>query len=160
MLNHDAVQLLKTQDLGYLRTLIQRTRKQIARLKQAIDQSSMTTTANYLKRAKKTVFVSTMESQQYQNVCRAYPPESEGHKDGSEASSRSKDPSVPDGSVHPRKHRTDHDRQEAKLIALQRREADLRQAEHELENQRAMIQNTAGSVNGSGMKFKIRARKR
>ena len=154
------MQLLKTQDLGYLRTLIQRTRKQIARLKQEIDQSSTATTADYPKRVEKTVFVSTMESQQYQNICRGSLQDPDRHKDGHEASSRSKDRSVQHGSVYPQKYKIEHDRQEAKLIAFQRREADLRQAENELEDQRAMITNTAGSVNRSGVKFKIRARKR
>lgn len=155
VLSDDTVQLLKTQDLGYLRTMIQRTRKQIARLKEEILLSSISEPLDDLPTVNKSLFVPDKISQQEIVASSAFTHSPDYRSDASLQEGK-----LPVHTFSPHQQKKIKDRWEAKVAALQKREKELRVAESDLENQRAMMNNTVGGANSKGVQFKIRSRKK
>jgi Utp11 protein len=132
-LSHDVVLLLKTQDAGYLRTVLQQTRLERRRLENAVKLTSGLQGASIEPSRK--VFVDSAEEQL------AYAAQgADVGLDGSEDASAAE--------------------QEKRLEALITREKELVLAERELELQRGKMSNSVGGVNKKGVKFKARERKR
>jgi U3 small nucleolar RNA-associated protein 11 len=130
-LSHDVVMLLKTQDVGYLRTVLQKTRIERRNAEHA---TTLTETVQKTSQPRK-IFVDSIEQQaEY------------GEQDGAEEDAEDSDDDdkpVPE-----------------KLRALKKRERELGTALHELEMQRARMSNSIGGTNKDGVKFKVRGRKR
>jgi hypothetical protein len=132
-LSHDVVLLLKTQDAGYLRTVLQQTRLERRRLENAVKLTAGLQGASVEPSRK--VFVDSAEEQ----LAHAAQGADVG-LDGSEDASAAE--------------------QEKRLEALITREKELVLAERELELQRGKMSNSVGGVNKKGVKFKARERKR
>lgn len=159
-LSQEAVQLLKTQDAGYLRTMAAKARKDIEKLEQSMvleeNDEVMGETSILLPggrgSANKTVFVDDEDSQEAAVLGRTLD-QSDG-EDDEEA----------DTDVARSKLRRLRSRQQAwredKLEALRKRERDLTAAETALDMERARLSNSVGGVNKNGVKFKPRERKR
>ena len=58
-----------------------------------------------------------------------------------------------------KKHKKERDARKIKLATLKARERDLRDAENELEVQRAKMSNSIGGITKGGVKWKVRERK-
>jgi U3 small nucleolar RNA-associated protein 11 len=132
-LSHDVVMLLKTQDVGYIRTVLQKTKIERRKAESAaILKDTVETTAKPRK-----IFVDSIEQQaDYVNQDAA---EAEDDSDNSDS----------DGKPVPEP-----------LRALKKRERELTTALHELEIQRAKMSHSIGGINKDGVKYKVRARKR
>ena len=184
VLSHDAVKLLKTQDSGYLQIMIQKTRKARERLegefvlKQGGEREGVEVDLFGGKsgKGKKIVFVAD-ESEQRRRV---------EDKNGGRTLEKEEgvgDEEMEAGGIFPtapksrkaiekeeklrkeavllrKKHRKEQNARRTKLEALKVREKDLRDAENELELQRAKMSNTVGGVNRNGVKWKQRERKK
>lgn len=159
-MSHEAVQLLKTQDAGYLRTMAAKARKDIARLEQSMvleDDGEVGGETSILlpgmrAAANKTVFVDDLEGQDAAVLGRTVLP-TDVSDDEVEETDKAKS-----------KLRRLRSRQQAwrqdKLEALKKREQDLAAAEAALDMERARMANNVGGVNKNGIKFKRRERKR
>jgi U3 small nucleolar RNA-associated protein 11 len=133
-LSHDVVLLLKTQDAGYLRTMLQQTRLERRKLEKAVTLTAGLHGSS-VEDARK-VFVDSAEEL-------AYATDVEDSGGGSEEG-----PAL--SAAEPEK----------RLKALITREKELMLAEQELERQRGKMSNSIGGVNKNGVKFKVRERKR
>lgn len=168
-LSHNVVKLLKTQDAGYIRTTLQKTRKERERLEQEIqiaDGKIKTLKEGNGKGGKLTMFVESREEQ------RAFvPPEmdedddSDAWSDEDEAEAKTaKSSTAPQETkeeiVLRRKRARAQAARRTLLATIKEREHDLTIADNELETQRAKMNNAIGGINKEGVKFKIRARKR
>lgn len=189
-LSSDTVKLLKTQDAGYLRTVLQKTRKERERLEMEIqideEEGLRALKSEEGKKGKHTVFVDSRDEQ------RAFDPEEwfgtdEGGLDKAYNRLRRKSDATADAQMETtadkqplksqrqldaerqafkdarREHQKTIHSQEVKrnlLAAIKQREHDLVAAEEELELQRTKMSNTVGGINKNGVKFKIRERKR
>jgi len=137
-LSHDVVLLLKTQDAGYLRTMLQQTRLERRRLERALQLTAgLQGSSDGLDEnpPSRTVFVDSAEEQ---------------------LAHATQGVDADDAGVEPALSAPAHER----LDALRAREKELVQAERELELQRAKMSNSIGGVSKSGVKFKLRERKR
>ena len=175
-LRHEAVKLLKTQDSGYLRTMIQENNRQIERREEiyslgekekGLEATDQVIVQDY---GQKVVYVEDLQSQR--DISNN---SSTAHFKGSnleleepqdllqphqsrrrlEKDIRRRKEEVQRRIMSKKEQRSQH----MKLIALRRRGKELRDAEIELEAQRAKIRNVVGGVNKAGTKFKIRERK-
>jgi U3 small nucleolar RNA-associated protein 11 len=175
-LSHEVVMLLKTQDAGYLRTALQKTRLERQKFESSIllEETSEESRVNLLGREyqlpSKKVFV---DSQEEQNTYAKSIKKPSTEMEDKESLER-------DGIEHPFDEEqledevieaedkqgsisnpaNDREAQKRMLQALKRREEALIVATRELELQRAKMSNTVGGVNKNGVKFKIRERKR
>lgn len=185
-LSNEAVKLLKTQDSGYLQTIIQRTRRAIAKLEQEIvlkkDRSVDTLGGRENGRTNKRVlFAEDKEEQErYQdrrpNISGAT---SELRPRLAADGSIDEDGSEPEPAVTKscrvmekeasarraeqllrKKHKKEQDGRRLKLAALTTRLKDLRDAETELESQRAKMANSIGGVTKNGVKWRPRERRK
>ncbi|KAF2665023.1 U3 small nucleolar RNA-associated protein 11 [Microthyrium microscopicum] len=152
-LSHEVVQLLKTQDAGYLRTVLQRTRLERARIEGALRVGDDGVEAlGFDGNAKKVVFVETVEDRDAYKV-----EEEESEDDESEDIWLSEE----DDDVPSKTPESKARKQELRTLeALKKREEELITASRELELQRAKMSNSIGGVNKKGVKFKVRERKR
>lgn len=183
-LSMDVVKLLKTQDAGYIRTMLQMVRKEREELEERVVLEDKEVRAlkdgDEEKRRNHTAFVDDKEQQKKFK-------EDDWFGKGGELPGRKK------GVVQVQSEDEDEDaqtkklskkQQEAKLLAekeqrnmarrrertqeriavhleaVKARERDLMAAEEELEKQRAKMNNTVGGINKHGVKFKVRERKR
>jgi U3 small nucleolar RNA-associated protein 11 len=181
-LSHDVVQLLKTQDAGYLRTMLQRTKREIEKLQGAL---MLDGTVDDLKvgvvgrkgDGRKTVFVDGVAEQRaYKKKDeRVVAPESEDEdelsdeegEDGKKVASKTaredewgNEESEPEDDGSEVKMTKERRHQVSMLKALKTREKELLTASQELDLQRARMSNSIGGVNKNGVKFKVRERKR
>jgi len=141
-LSHDVVLLLKTQDAGYLRTMLQQTRLERRKLENAVKLTAgLQGSVKGSDQPSRKVFVDSAEEQL------AYVTQVVDGLGGSE----DEDPAL---SAAEQEKRLD------RLKALMTREKELMLAEHELELQRGKMSNSIGGVNKNGVKFKVRERKR
>lgn len=190
VLSHDAVKLLKTQDAGYLRTVLQKTRKERERLEMEI-QIDERDGLRVLKSeegttGKHTVFVNSKDEQRTFDPEEWFGTDEAGLEKAYNRSRRTSEAAPADeikmmeGQSSPKSQKQlDAERQALKdtrrelqktihsqevkrnlLAAVKQRERDLVVAEEELELQRAKIAHSVGGVNKNGVKFKIRERKR
>jgi U3 small nucleolar RNA-associated protein 11 len=189
-LSMEVVKLLKTQDAGYIRTMLQMARKEREELEQKLvmeEQGEVRAVRDGAKarRGKHRVFVNNEEEQEdfdpdsWFGQGKALP-----ERTGSPHADELEDDDSEDEQVRvqhktmskkqieaeetarkeARKFRKDRERAQerttSKLRALKKRESELVAAEEELELQRAKMNNTVGGVNKNGVKFKVRERKR
>ena len=177
VLSHDAVKLLKTQDSGYLRAMMQKSLKQIERLQEQFvlkpGVESMEALALEMKTAdgKKIIYAAdsgsqrawadlmqpdqtnaTIEDMDEDELC----PQ---HSKSGRVQRREKQ-ALQDRNDQERRNEKEQSARKAKLLALRTRVKELEDAETELENQRARLNNAIGGVNKAGVKFKIRERKK
>jgi len=188
-LSTEVVKLLKTQDAGYIRTMLQIARKERESLEQKLvlekeGEARALKDGDAVKKRKHRVFVENEEEQE------KFDPEAWFGK-GDKMPKREKnevledeweneddEDSVPRNHIlskrqiekdalakaEARKFRKDRERAQSrtasKLYAARQREKALITAENELDMQRAKMNHTVGGVNKNGVKFKIRERKR
>lgn len=159
-LSHAAVTLLKTQDAGYLRTMLQQTRKERDRLEQEVvlgaqqlqdPGSSRAMEVSERRKGTKIKYVDSPDSY--------LPPSMEegAPKEGTESIDQESLRELRAARTKKRKARA---ARVSKLIALREREAALAEAEQELNLQRAKMSNNIGGVNKNGVKWKVKGRKR
>lgn len=181
-LNHEVVQLLKTQDIGYVRTMLQRTRKEREKLEQEIqlanegkfvalksgkddedDEDAWLKDEVDQVDAHKITFVGSKEEQRHMledpeeedMEAKAVPQKKLSKRQAEEQ----RQAEIAAGRA--RKKRAQQQEQRRELLdAVRKRENDLRVAEQELDLQRAKMNNSVGGVNKDGLAFKIRQRKR
>lgn len=185
-LSEDVVKLLKTQDAGYIRTMLSKVRKERAKVEEGfmLDDEEGEIEALKSKRTgkgKHTVFVGDKEEQKTFDAEEWFGVEDEmdlektwnrprkqtkkqaGGEDLDEVEGQQEN----DNKLDEREQRAWEKRREKaqqaqrlKVEALKRKEKDLMAAEKELEEQRARMSHNAGGVNKNGVKFKVRERKR
>ena len=185
-LSVDTVKLLKTQDVGYLRTMAQKTRKARGKLEQQVRLGKegkenivkLTNDAYNLSSPEHLIYVGSTEEQKRlfsdrkSSYTRTAKEDFELDVDD-EANSVAK-PSAPTSKkaieaqtellkvqLKLQKQRRKHqDTYKSQLDALKKRERDLMAAEHGLELQRAKMSGSIGGVTKAGIKWKVRQRKR
>jgi U3 small nucleolar RNA-associated protein 11 len=130
-LSHDVVMLLKTQDAGYLRTVLQKTKLERQKAENAF---ALTNTVESTAKPRK-IFVDSIEEQAQ------FVDEDDAQDEWDDSES------------------DDKPRPET-LRALKKREQELATALLELDLQKARMSNSIGGVNKNGVKYKVRSRKR
>jgi len=190
VLSQDAVKLLKTQDSGYLRTMLSKTRRAIQKLEQEFvlregRGAEVLGGSVDPDEALHVVFVDSREEQ------KAYPPgapaaspsnherlahtshqyvsdDSEGDLVNdlvqkvrkSRRAARREEEASKQDKLLRKQHQKEQNARGAKLAALNIRKKDLLDAENELELQRAKMSNSIGGVTKAGVKWRPRERKR
>jgi U3 small nucleolar RNA-associated protein 11 len=165
-LDHETVQLLKTQDEGYLRTILSRTRKEVERavgsLKVRKDGDQIDILGDDGARGRKTVFVTSLSEQD--GYKKDEPEDGEDEEEDLEdldADEDDQDNIKPVKATNTQPSRTKaREKEQRKLEALKRRQQQLIIAQRELDLQRAKMSNSIGGINKNGVKFKVRERKR
>lgn len=187
-LSNDVVKLLKTQDAGYIRIMLQKVRKERQKAEEGFvlddEEGEIEALKGRAGKGKHTVFVEDKEDQMSFQPEEWFGVEDEDQlakpwsRPIKKSKSQDEDEEMADGG-RPRKITPKDDvdaareerrarkmREHAqesrrlKIEALKDRERELMQAEQELEKQRAKMSNTVGGVNKNGVKFKVRERKR
>jgi hypothetical protein len=185
-LSTDVVKLLKTQDAGYIRTLLQMVRKDREELEQRLIMEEGEVRAlrdgERDNGGKHKVYVDNVDEQ------KEFDPDSwfgrgedipgpangidyeDKEESEDEMQTQRKTPSkkeIEAKELAQRQQRTfergrlqTQSRLASRLEAIKKREKELMAAEDELEAQRAKMNNTVGGVNKHGVKFKLRERKR
>ena len=153
-LSMDVAKLLKTQDAGYLQTILQQTRRDKERTEQELILvgSGVGAAKSGPAMGKKKVFDDDGEVLA-QIPTREMPDDSDDEMSNNEGLSREEIQAR-------RRNRRLQDALESRLEALTARETDLNSALNQLEQQRAKMNNTIGGTNKDGVKFKVRERKR
>ena len=183
-LSVDTVKLLKTQDVEYLRTMAQKTRKAREKLEQQVilqkdGKESVVKFSNggYDSGNQHLVFVESTKEQKNFDLRRRtsatqttekleLDSDEEADRVTKSSTSTSKNTILAQAEVLKaqmklRKQRRKHqDTHKSQLDALKKRERDLMAAEHELELQRAKMSGSIGGVTKAGVKWKVRERKR
>ncbi|KAF2100975.1 U3 small nucleolar RNA-associated protein 11 [Rhizodiscina lignyota] len=187
-LSQEAVKLMKTQDAGYLRTMLQATKKERERLESEIQllENEEDGAINALKgggQGKHTVFVDDVEAQREFDAEEFFDTDAKGLSMSFNRPKHHVDHAVEATSEivpRPRSKKAIQAEQEAEkegkrqakrrlkgqegrlgyLEKIKAQERDLEAAERELEVQRAKMNNSVGGVNKNGVKFRIRERKR
>ncbi|KXT08266.1 hypothetical protein AC579_7572 [Pseudocercospora musae] len=166
-LDVDAVKLMKTQDLGYLRTQLQRVRNEKRRLEREVVVAEVGVHVEGSGNGKRKIFVEDREE--------GVPalPEPLGRGDGDmdvdldglddlsgEGSGDEDEDLTPEERALRQRKRHALEVRQRKLDALGEQEEKLNAALQAVEHQRAKMNGTIGGVNKNGQKFKIRQRKR
>ena len=185
MLSHDAVKLLKTQDSGYLQTMIQKTRKAREKLEGEFvlthgrqeGSAEVDVLGGKSGKGEKVVFVENEGEQRglYDGNADGGPTSLGDEEKEKESISGDELLSIvpksrkliqreealrKEAALLRKQHRKEQNARRSKLEALKVREKDLRDAENELELQRAKMSNTIGGSNKNGVKWKPRERKK
>lgn len=160
-LSVDAVRLFKTQDLGYVRTMRNKTAKEVAALEARV--------AGIKGEGRKVVYVDSKDEQ----LDRAADLELDMEEDGEMEHEEESDSEDEDEVMIPKEETREQiqlrrlrtreaEKLEGRLLAAKERLKSLTQAEEALDLQRAKMakSSTVGGVNKNGVKFKIRERKR
>ena len=190
MLSQEAVKLLKTQDSGYLRTMLQKTRRALEKREQEFilregQGAELLGSSSNTGQGQHVVFVGSREEQKQRlrgkgiansNDAEQGPKDHSGidglDRAGESFASSTLRKSKPRRALEReelakkeeiilrKKHKKEQEARRSKLAALKTREKDLIDAENELELQRAKMSNSVGGVTKAGLKWKIRERKR
>lgn len=190
VLSQEAVKLLKTQDSGYLRTMLQKTRRALEKREQEFilhegQGAEVLGSSSASGQGQHVVFVGSREEQKQRL-------RGQRSANSNDADQGPKDPSKIDGlngaeesfgsstlrksksrralereelakkeeNILRKKHKKEQEARRSKLAALKSREKDLIDAENELELQRAKMSNSVGGVTKAGLKWKVRERKK
>ncbi|RMD43783.1 hypothetical protein DV735_g1383, partial [Chaetothyriales sp. CBS 134920] len=149
-LSHDAVKLLKTQDQGYLRVVMARTRKEIGRVKEQLAGVEGNNVGDPDRNDEAhTVVEDEILDEEAQSAAEA---KSAKALDKSTAAARLR--------AERKKRKRLQEARAAKLELLKRRQKEIMAAADQLELQRAKMAKTVGGINKNGVKFKIRERKK
>lgn len=179
-LSMDVVHLMKTQDVAYLRTVLQSTRKEIERLEQEVVAADAGVNVNAVGGKKKLKFDDEGAEISVEDDSDGMEDFSDfGDLDGldglddldgmdadmsdapeekKEAKPLTKEEKAQRSAAKRKKHIMETRRN--KLDGLQDRAEDLTTALRELEDQRVQMNGKAGGVNKNGTKFKVRQRVR
>lgn len=143
VLDQDAVRLFKTQDLGYVRTMRNKTTKEVEALRRRV--------VGIEAEGRKVVYVDGEEEQEERMEVDEDREIEEEEKDEGEQKKRMR-----------RVREKEADKLEGMLEAAEKRLEALTQAEEALDLQRKKMAKSmsVGGVNKAGVKFKIRERKR
>ena len=190
MLSQEAVKLLKTQDSGYLRTMLQKTRRALEKREQEFilregQGAEVLGSSSNSGQGQHVVFVGSREEQKQrlrgQGVANPndadQSPKDHSEIDGPDQTEISFENSTPrksksrralereelakkEEAVLRKKHKKEQEARRTKLAALKAREKDLMDAENELELQRAKMSNSVGGVTKAGLRWKVRERKK
>jgi hypothetical protein len=190
VLSTDVVKLLKTQDAGYIRTMLQMVRKERQELEQKLvleeGEVRAVRDGDRTKQGKHRVFVDDEEEQLAFDADtwfgrgeelpdRRNPVENlqlDDHEEDEEEVGIARPKALSKKQIEAEvvakreKRAFNKTRDQAqsrtayKLQVVKKREKELAAAEDELETQRAKMNNTIGGVNKNGVKFKVRERKR
>ena len=190
MLSQEAVKLLKTQDSGYLRTMLQKTRRALEKREQEFilregQGAEALGGSNNLGQGQHVVFVGSREEQKQRLMEKGIANTNDAEqgledRPGIDGLDRAEESCVSstlrksksrramereelakkEENLLRKKHKKEQEARRAKLAALQAREKDLMDAENELELQRAKMSNSVGGVTKAGLKWKIRERKK
>lgn len=161
-LSMDVVKLLKTQDEGYLQTILQQTRKERERTEKDVilAETDMDSTSLATISGKRKVFGDDGE---IVNQSLAMEEEYDSFDDEpvDEPADKPEEKGLSKEQIRQRRQkRRTRETLQTRLEALTSREKDLATALDRLHEQRAKMHNTIGGVNKDGVKFKIRERKR
>lgn len=167
VLSVDVVKLMKTQDQGYLQTMLQRTKNEIERIQQEVTmgQKGVKMTTDNSSRI---VFdddgeVSTQQNSKPHEVVDFDDMDladmDEDFDDEQDSLSEDED-LTPEQRVAKEKQRHVLDVKRRKLAALREQEEQLATALDQVDEQRARMNGTIGGTNKNGTKFKVRERKR
>lgn len=184
-LSADVVKLLKTQDAGYIRTMLSKVRKERAKAEEGFMLDDEEGDIEALKsrrtgKGKHTAFVGDKEEQKSfdpeewfgvedemdlektWNRPRKQTKKQAGSENLDEVEGQQDDKKLDEREQRAFEKRREkaQQAQRLKVEALKRKEKDLMAAEKELEEQRARMNHNAGGVNKNGVKFKVRERKR
>jgi len=157
-LSHDVVLLLKTQDAGYLRTILQQTRLERRNLEKALKltaglRGQSVERLSSERQPSRKVYVDSAEEQLTYATQTAKVEVLRGLADGVQDDDKGH-------SLEPDASAAEQERRLERLKALITREEELILAERELELQRGKMSNNLGGVNKNGVKYKVRERKR
>ena len=174
-LSHDAVKLLKTQDAAYVREALQRTGRAIDKLEQEFLLKGQGTDAKLLgdKNAgqlsqEHVLFTEDLDEQHEmraaaQNKDQALSPASDNEDSSPRKSQRQlqkEESAATELKILQKKHRKEQNARRTRLEALKIRHKDLRDAEVEMDLQRARMNHAVGGVNREGKTWRVRERKR
>lgn len=159
-LSVDAVKLLKTQDAGYLQTILQQTKREREKVQKDLILAG--TGVDNSKTSKKTTF--DENGMQVEEEAEDMAMDDFDFSD-EEAESSEDDAAAEVGLTKEQiklRRQKKHARQvlQGRFEAVKEREKTLTTALNHLDKQRAKMNNTVGGVNKSGVKFKLRERKR
>ena len=176
-LSQDVVRLLKTQDVGYIRTMLQKTRKERERLEMEVqlekggkfaplkdtggeddEWEDDDVSTNKISFADSKADQSRILQHDADESDDEAGPELEKKLSRKEAEAKRQE-EIAKGRAQKKRARQQDVRREL-LEAVRKRENDLMLAEQELDLQRAKMNNSVGGVNKNGLQFKIRQRKR
>jgi U3 small nucleolar RNA-associated protein 11 len=172
-LSVDVVKLMKTQDQGYLQTMLQRTKNEIARLEQEVVMGSHG--VKLMKGAKHGTFTEdgNLEMDMPEligddldldddlgSLDGDFEMEDEQSDTTEEHAQKSDEDLTPEQRAAKDRKRHALDIKRRKLEALRDQEDKLASALNGVEHQRAKMNNTIGGVNKKGIQFRQRERKR
>ena len=185
VLDQNVVKLLKTQDAGYVATMLQKTKRALAKLEQEIvlnEGNGVELPGAFSSQKKGSHRVFLEGGGHYKPEYKvAFRPDStkkleipsmNEEVDGSDRQPWVQDLPISRGAVKRQelaskqdellcKHRRkEQDARKSKLAALNAREKNLIEAENELDLQRAKMSNSVGGVTKAGAKWKVRERKK
>ena len=166
VLGREVVQLMKTQDVGYLRTVLQRTKREVERLEREVMGGEVGVSVRVSEDGgRRKVFGDEGEDL----AVKAPQREDNGEiddLDGLDGWTDEEEDAAGDGpedenlSVEEKRKKRRLEGKQRKLRFLKDRERDISTALDEVEQQRAKMNGTVGGVNKNGTKFKIRGRKK
>ncbi|EME85248.1 uncharacterized protein MYCFIDRAFT_85232 [Pseudocercospora fijiensis CIRAD86] len=168
-LDVDVVKLMKTQDLGYLRTQLQRVRNERGRLEKEVVVAEIGVDVEGSGRGRRKVFVDSAEAEDVGVPALPEQPEQgdadfdmdfDGLDDPSEEGSDGEEGLTPEERAVRQRKRHALEVRQRKLDALEEQEEKLSAALQAVEHQRAKMNGTTGGTNKNGQRFKIRQRKR
>jgi U3 small nucleolar RNA-associated protein 11 len=184
-LSMDVVKLMKTQDVAYLRTVLQSTRKEIARLEQEVVAGDKGVKVDAVSKSHKTVFADEGDSEPEMmsededmgdlddladfdgfdgldnlDALDGLDGSDDDMSDAPAEKPNSKPLTKEEKAARTLAKRKRHfmETRRNKLEALKDREDDLATALRGLEDQRVQMNGKAGGVNKNGTKFKVRQR--
>jgi U3 small nucleolar RNA-associated protein 11 len=168
ILEHDVAKLLKTQDAGYLRTMLQKTHKD----REKVEQEIQMTGEEGLKlvdekktgpgNGKHIVFVDSVEEQRAFDPKEWFETDEKGLEKTYNRQRRKSAPAEQDQENEEEgKSRVAKQKERRDLLeVLRRREQTIAWAIEELDIQRNKMNNNIGGVSKAGVKWKVRRRKK
>lgn len=158
VLSNEVVKLMKTQDVGYLRTVLQQTRRERERIGREVVQGDVGVRTDMPDAGGKRVVFGDDGQEVHTDSQPAGNMKDDDMDDWlSESDSGPEDENL---SVEERRKKKQQSSRRRRLQALQDRERDLALALNEVEHQRARMNGTIGGTNKNGVKYKTRQRKR
>lgn len=144
VLKGDVVKLMKTQDAGYLRTMLQQTKRERERVEKDVVAGAVGVSVNVAASGKRRTF-----GEDGEEVAQIVALRNEALSDDDEDSNDDKEGEAPNRVQAKRRKR---------LEGLQNRERELATALQEVEQQQARMNGSIGGTNKKGVKFKVRQR--
>jgi U3 small nucleolar RNA-associated protein 11 len=158
VLSRDVVGLMKTQDVGYLRTVLQQTRREREKLGREVISGDVGVKTQVGQSAGKRVVFGDDGEQVIARPLQTA--EEDAEEDDEWLSEDDEDQSVQSLIPEEQRRRRKQETRRRKLHSLEDREQDLATALREAEDQRARMSGTIGGVNKKGVKFRVRSRRR